>query len=91
MKTLGQESLWESEAMRNALHGERGVIERVSRDPEVMDGLPVIKGTRIPVYAILEQVEAGHDTEEILRSYPALCEEDIAAAIRFASLVTAVH
>jgi len=61
---------------------------RIAVDQEIMDGLPVIKGTRIPVYIILELIEAGYSQSRILSEYPALKEYDIKAALRFASLVT---
>ena len=82
---------WESEAVRSALLEEPEASDRVTTDPDIMDGMPVVKGTRIPVYVILEHLEAGHDAAEILRSYPVLCEEDVVAAIRFAGLTTSIQ
>jgi uncharacterized protein (DUF433 family) len=45
----------------------------------------VIKGTRIPVYLILELLAAGYDFEGIMEAYPDLKREDIEAAIEYAS------
>lgn len=65
--------------MRDALH------ERIVVDPKVMVGKPVIKGTRIPVALVVRLVAQGLRTEEILDEYPNLTEEDIRAALFYAS------
>ncbi len=57
--------------------------ERVTVDPEVMAGKPVIKGTRIPVYVILEMLGEGKTMAEIIEVYPDLEEEDVKAAINY--------
>ena len=59
--------------------------DRVVIDPEVLSGKPVIKGTRIPVYLILELLGSGMTEKEILDEYPTLKEEDIKAALLYAS------
>ena len=58
---------------------------RISQDPKVMVGKPVIRGTRIPVDLILRLLGAGHSVESILDSYPHLTREDILAAQAFAA------
>ena len=60
---------------------------RITTDPKVLVGKPVIRGTRIPVYLILELLAAGSDRKEILENYPQLKDEDITAAIEYASEV----
>ncbi len=60
---------------------------RIATDPKVLAGQPVIRGTRIPVYLILELMAAGNSREEILREYPQLRDEDITAAIEYASQI----
>lgn len=57
----------------------------IAIDPKVMAGKPVIKGTRIPVYLILDLLAAGEKVEDITREYPDLHEEDVIAAIEYAS------
>jgi uncharacterized protein (DUF433 family) len=57
-----------------------GQLDRVIIDPEVLSGKPVIKGTRIPVYLILELLANGLTEKEILTQYPTLKKEDIKAA-----------
>ena len=58
---------------------------RIVIDPEVLSGKPVIKGTRIPVYLIIELLANGIAEKEILRQYPTLKKEDIKAALLYAS------
>ena len=58
---------------------------RIAVDPAVHSGQPCVAGTRIPVYAVLELVEAGIPFREIVANYyPELTEEDIRACIRYA-------
>ena len=59
--------------------------ERIVVDPRVLRGKAVIKGTCIPVYLILELLAAGMGVEDILKEYPELKEEDIRAALEYAS------
>ncbi len=60
------------------------IEERIIVDPHIMCGKPVIKGTRIPVYLIVNLVAAGYSFEKIREAYPNLQKEDIEAALRFA-------
>ena len=61
------------------------IADRIVIDPDVMVGKPVIKGTRIPVYIIVEFVANGMTEKEILKEYPQLRKEDIKAALLYAS------
>ena len=61
------------------------VIDRVVVDPEILAGKPVIKGTRIPVYLIIELLGNGLTETEVLKQYPTLKKEDIKAALLYAS------
>jgi uncharacterized protein (DUF433 family) len=61
------------------------IADRIVIDPDVMVGKPVIKGTRIPVYLIVEFVANGMTEKEILKEYPQLKKEDIKAALLYAS------
>src|SRR3989339_1471729 len=61
------------------------IAGKISIDPSICFGKPHIKGTRIPVYMILELLEAGYTIERILTDcYPQLTREDIQAAIHYA-------
>ena len=61
--------------------------ERIVVDPRIMGGKPVIRGTRIPVYFILELIANGWTVDDILKEYPHLTREDVLAAIRYAARV----
>ncbi len=61
--------------------------ERVIVDPEIMAGKPIIKGTRIPVDAILRILAEGMSKEELLEDYPQLTEEDIKEALMYGAKV----
>jgi uncharacterized protein (DUF433 family) len=59
-------------------------LERIELNPKVCNGKPVIKGTRIPVSVILEQIAEGESWDAIIDGYPELKKEDIRAALYFA-------
>ncbi len=59
--------------------------ERIITDPLVCHGKACIKGTRIMVSVILDNLAEGIGEEEILKSYPSLTTEDIKAAIAYAA------
>jgi uncharacterized protein (DUF433 family) len=61
------------------------IHKRISIDPKVMFGKPVIKGTRITVELILRKLAEGMTDEQILAHHPQLTVEDIRAAARFAA------
>jgi uncharacterized protein (DUF433 family) len=59
--------------------------KRITVDPEIMVGKPVIRGTRIPVELIVRMLGQGISEEEILADYPRLQSEDIRAALTYAT------
>ena len=59
--------------------------ERISIDPAVCHGQACIKGTRIPVAVVLDNLAAGLSADEIVASYPALRVEDVRAATAYAA------
>ena len=59
--------------------------DRIELNPRVCNGKPVIKGTRIPVSVILEQIAQGESWDDLLKGYPELIKEDIQAALLYAS------
>ena len=63
------------------------LLERITVDPKVMVGKPVIRGTRIPVSLILKMLGQGIPTEDVLREYPRLEKVDVEAAIAYAARV----
>jgi len=58
---------------------------RITVEPGKRGGKPCIRGLRITVYDILEQLAAGSSTEDILEDFPELQAEDIQAALGFAA------
>ena len=50
-----------------------------------MMGKPCLKGTRIPVYLVLEKLGAGESVEQILEAYPQLTRDHINAALKYAA------
>lgn len=59
--------------------------DRITVDPLVCHGKACIKGSRIMVSVILDNLAEGSGEEEILKSYPSLTREDIKAAIAYAA------
>lgn len=64
------------------------LLERISVDPRICHGKPCIKGTRIVVSVILDNLAEGLTAEEILAEYPPLTLEDVQAAIAYAAELT---
>ena len=64
---------------------EKQLLERITLNPKVMVGKPVIKGTRLTVEYILGLLAHGATTAEILQEYEGLVEEDIQACLIFAA------
>ena len=61
------------------------LLKRISLNPKVMVGKPVIHGTRLTVEFILGLLAQGDTIEDILAEYPALAKQDIRACLLFAS------
>jgi len=59
--------------------------ERISVDPVVCHGKACIRGTRIMVAVILDNIAAGADRDELSASYPSLKPADIGAALAYAA------
>ncbi len=60
-------------------------MDRIELNPRVCNGRPLIKGTRIPVSVILEQIAEGDSWDILLAGYPELKKDDIHAALLYAS------
>lgn len=61
------------------------LLQRITLDPAVMAGKPVIRGTRIPVALLVRMVAQSIPDEDILREYPSLQAGDIKAALLYAA------
>lgn len=66
------------------------MLERITIDANICHGKPCLRGLRYPVELILELLSSGMTTEEILLDYEDLEEEDILAALSFATRLTQV-
>jgi len=66
------------------------LTNRITIDPDICHGKPVIRGLRYPVEMLLELLSAGMTTEEILADYEDLERDDILAALAFATRLSQV-
>jgi uncharacterized protein (DUF433 family) len=58
---------------------------RISVDPAVLGGKPVIRGTRLSIEFILELIASGGSRDSITKAYPQLSPEDVDEAVRYAA------
>jgi len=64
---------------------EHQFLERITCNPEIFGGKPIIRGRRLAVEHILDMLAAGDDANTILQGYPWLEPEDIQACLIYAS------
>ncbi|MEP7342123.1 MAG: DUF433 domain-containing protein [Acidobacteriota bacterium] len=60
-------------------------LNRITLNPEVMGGIPCIRGLRVTVGMIVGLLAAGHSEEEVLRLYPYLESEDLREPLSYAA------
>lgn len=53
----------------------------IVRDPDILGGRPVFRGTRVPVEVLFENLEDGLSLDEIVESYPSLDKRDLIACL----------
>ncbi len=61
------------------------IADRITVDPQVMVGKPVIEGTRMPVELVLAKLAANPDLKEFFLDYPELTVEDVKACLAYAN------
>ena len=61
------------------------LLDRITSNPDISFGKPVIKGTRMAVVFLMEHLAAGDSQEDILNAYPFLEKEDILACLQYAT------
>lgn len=66
---------------------EYQLYNNIISDPDICNGKPVIKNTRITVQSVISFILAGESDEEILKSFPRLKQEDIKVCKDFAALL----
>ncbi len=75
--------------LASGAHGKplkkEGWRDRITSDPRISHGRACIKGTRVMVAVILDNLAAGTSVARILQSYPSLCRDDVRAAISYAA------
>lgn len=61
--------------------------DRITVDPKILTGKPVIKGTRLAVEFIIDLLAQGWSVQQILDNYPGVTHEDVTACLHYASHV----
>ncbi len=61
------------------------MFDRITRNPEIMNGQPCIRAMRLTVRRVLSAVAAYPDRRDLFRNYPDLEEEDVRQALEFAA------
>jgi uncharacterized protein (DUF433 family) len=67
------------------------MVEGITTDPDICNGRPVVRGTRIAVQTVLEFLAAGDSIEDVLEEHPALTRADVQACLDYASRLMANH
>lgn len=62
---------------------------RITSDPGIVVGKPIIKGTRITVESLLQKIAGGYSFDEIIEMHPHITRDDILAAVSYAAAVIA--
>jgi uncharacterized protein (DUF433 family) len=67
------------------------MLKRIVINPDVCNGRPVVRGTRISVQTVLEFLAAGDSVEDVLEEFPRLKRKDVQACIDYAARVMGNH
>jgi uncharacterized protein (DUF433 family) len=59
------------------------LLERITTNPGILSGKPIIRGTRMPIWVIIELIEFGDSNAAIIEEFPFLTEDDIEAVRLF--------
>lgn len=94
MKELAGSAVWQEQFRRNGIVLKAGIVslimnwhERIVADPRVLEGKPVIRGTRMAVEFVLDLLANGWSEEEIIMNYPRLTHEDIRVCFGWKSVL----
>jgi uncharacterized protein (DUF433 family) len=66
-------------------------MNRILVDPDICNGQPVIRGTRISARTVLEFLGAGDSIDDVLAEYPSLTREDVLACLEFSAEMMSHH
>lgn len=58
--------------------------DRISQDPAIMAGKPVVKGTRVPVERVIQHLADNPDLNDLFQAFPHLTREDVQACLAYA-------
>jgi uncharacterized protein (DUF433 family) len=61
------------------------MLDRITSDPRILGGKPIIRGTRISVEIILEWIASGASRDDVLRKHPHLTTADVEQALAYAA------
>jgi uncharacterized protein (DUF433 family) len=80
--TIDLETFWND--VEESLERLQAARAMVVSDPEILSGTPVIRGTRVPVYAVAASFQSGIPIERILKAYPSLQPAQVELAAMYA-------
>lgn len=63
----------------------KAMEDRITIDPAICNGRPVVRGTRITAQTVLEFLGAGDSVDDVLEEHPTLTRDDVLACLRYAS------
>lgn len=63
----------------------------IIRDPDILSGIPVFMGTRVPVRNLIDYLEHGRSLDEFLEDFPTVQREQVIAALEEAKELLSVH
>ena len=63
----------------------------ISKSPEVLSGVPVFSGTRVPIKNLMDYLRAGDTIEAFLQDFPSVGREQVDALLRFAEAIVLEH
>ncbi len=66
-------------------YGMEDLVDRIIINPDICNGEPVVKGTRITARTVIEFLAAGDSVEDVLKEYPMLTREDVLACLGFSA------
>lgn len=66
-------------------------LDRIESNPDVLSGQPVVRGTRLPVYVLVDAIAEGDSVEDLLEAYPFLERADVQQALHFAARMSRVE
>ena len=66
-------------------------MERITIDPAICNGRPIISGTRITAQTVVEFLSAGDSIDDVLEEYPTLTREDVLACLGYSAKLLGHH